>query len=70
MTVIQFETEDIREKPLSERLPQPLFEALFQTTGFASMCWDPKPEGLFDSEAAARAANNLGQLIADALEGV
>ena len=65
--MIQFETEDIRAKPLSERLPQSLFEAVHQAIGYASLCWEPEPSGVFKSELASLAANNLCQVIADAL---
>jgi hypothetical protein len=39
--------------------PVTLEEIVFQALGHASMCWNPRPEGLFDSEEASRTGNEL-----------
>ena len=31
---------DLRDKPLSERLPEYIFSRIHQDIGSASMCWD------------------------------
>ncbi len=36
-----------------------LSEAIGQALGFASVCWEPKPEGVFDSALAGQAADAL-----------
>lgn len=41
----------------------PLREAIGQALGAASMCWEPKPEGVFDSEEAGRVLHALWQFI-------
>lgn len=43
----------------------PLHEAVFQALGQASMCWNPKPEGIFDSEEAAKIGDELIAKIQD-----
>jgi hypothetical protein len=37
----------------------PIHEAVMQTLGFASLCWVPKPEGVFDSTTAGDAGEEL-----------
>lgn len=40
-----------------------LTEAVFQALGTASMCWDPKPTGVFDSMEAKRVGEGLMEWI-------
>ena len=42
-----------------------LQEALGQAIGFASMCWDPKPEGVFASTVAEELVDELMNWIRD-----
>jgi hypothetical protein len=35
-----------------------------ETAGYVSLCWDPRPTGVFDSETAARAVNEAVKRIA------
>ncbi len=65
--MIQFDHSDLRETLLKDRLPDELREAIGETVGFASLCWEPKPHGQFDASQAAVAAFNLCQLVADHL---
>ena len=37
----------------------PIDDAVGEAMGYASMCWDPAPEGVFDSERASDAADEL-----------
>ena len=37
----------------------PIHEAVMQAMGFASMCWEPRPTGVFDSEKAEMAGEEL-----------
>lgn len=41
--------------------PHPLQESVFITIGAASMCWDPLPTGVFDSQHAIELGNALIQ---------
>jgi hypothetical protein len=60
---------DIRDRSLSERLPEGVFTRIHEDIGQASMCWENiKGAGVFDSTEASRIAFNLCQFIADALE--
>ncbi len=40
-----------------------LSSAIHQTVGFASMCWLETPKGVFDSDGAHSAANQLEKWI-------
>jgi len=42
----------------SDHVPS-LEEIIFQAIGHASVCWDPAPGGVFDSEQAKRVADEL-----------
>jgi hypothetical protein len=56
-------------KPLSERLPERIFERVHQDIGQASMCWKhPDKAGTFDADAASDIAFELCHFIADELE--
>ena len=37
----------------------PIEDAIGEAMGYASMCWDPSPEGVFDSERASDAQEEL-----------
>lgn len=36
-----------------------LNDAIGETAGFVSFCWDPKPTGMFESDKASKALNEL-----------
>lgn len=40
-----------------------LRHAVYETLGAASMCWDPRPEGVFESERASALGSSLLALI-------
>lgn len=40
-----------------------LYEKILQLVGEASMCWEPIPSGIFDSEKAMDVANRIMQEI-------
>lgn len=46
-----------REQDL-KRVP-PIAELVFQALGYASLCWDPKPTGVFDSAEATKVGDEL-----------
>lgn len=56
------------ERPLNYRLPSDIYHAVFEAVGHASLCWEPKPEGVFDTSEAEKAAVNLCLLIAASFE--
>lgn len=37
----------------------PLSQWIGEALGAASMCWDPRPEGVFDGESAGKIADSL-----------
>jgi len=37
----------------------PIHEAVFQALGYASLCWEPRPDGVFDSTRAEQAGEEL-----------
>jgi hypothetical protein len=41
----------------------PISDAVGEAMGFASMCWDPSPTGVFESELASRATDELIEFI-------
>ena len=60
---------DIRDKPLSERLPKEVFNRIHEDIGQATMCWtEIEKAGIFKSEEALTIAGNLCHFVADLLE--
>lgn len=56
-------------KPLSERLPEYVFNRIHQDIGQASMCWgNIDKAGVFDAKKAADIAFELCHFIADILD--
>jgi hypothetical protein len=47
------------ELPQDSDHPMTLEEVVFQALGHASMCWTPRPEGVFDDEEASKVGNEL-----------
>ena len=63
------EKGDIREKLLSERLPEGAVARIHQDIGKASMCWtEIERAGIFKSEEASAVAYNLCHFVADLLD--
>ena len=62
-------TMDVREKALSERLPEHIFDRIHQDIGEASTCWDKlEGAGTFDATHASMIAFNLCHFVADELD--
>jgi len=62
---------DLREQPLSRRLPEYIFNRIHQDIGQASMCWDsPDKAGIFHADDASTIAFNLCHFVADELDKV
>ena len=58
-------------KPLSERLPEDVFNKLHQVVGEASMCWtDVYHAGHFQADVAGNIAFELCHYVADLLDEV
>lgn len=57
-----------KDRPLCFRLPSKMYHDIFETVGAASLCWNPKPKGEFDSNQASKFAVELGFKIAEELE--
>ena len=56
-------------KPLSERLPEHIFERIYQDIGQASMCWENIGKaGVFDAKKAGEIAFELCHFIADVID--
>lgn len=55
-------------RPICYRVPSRIYHAAFEAAGHASLCWKPKPEGVFDSDEASQAALNLLFVVAEELE--
>jgi hypothetical protein len=56
-------------KPLSERLPEHLYSAIFQAIGQATMCWEHVDRaGIFDANQASEIAFELCHTVADELD--
>lgn len=52
--------EQVQERPLSEYVPQEIFERVHQAIGTASMCWEsPEKAGVFQSTRASDIAYDL-----------
>ena len=59
----------MRDKSLSERLPEEIYTRIHQDIGQASMCWENiEGAGTFESEQASKIAFELCHYIADKLE--
>lgn len=58
-----------RDKALSERLPEHIFDRIHQDIGEASTCWTTlEGAGTFESEHASRIAFELCHFVADELD--
>ncbi len=57
-----------QQRPLNCRLPGNIYHKVFEMVGAASMCWRPRPDGVFDSERASQFAAELCHFIADELD--
>ncbi len=51
-------TIELEEKETGSRLTE-LEKVVFEALGQASMCWDPRPTGVFDSQMAVVVGDNL-----------
>ena len=59
----------VLRKPLSERLPEDVFNKLHQVVGEASMCWtDVYHAGCFQADVAGNIAFELCHYVADLLD--
>lgn len=58
----------LKDRPICYRISSEMYHAVFEAIGYASLCWEPKPEGVFDSEKASRCAVELCFKIAEQLE--
>ena len=60
-----------KEKALSERLPEHIFNRIHQDIGEASTCWtNLDGAGTFEAEHASKIAFNLCHFVADELDKV
>lgn len=56
------------KRPLCFRVPGKIYTAVFEAVGAASLCWEPKPEGVFATEQASKFATDCCFSIAEELE--
>lgn len=56
------------KRPLCYRVPGDIYHAVFEAVGAASLCWDPKPTGVFQPEQASKFATDCCFAIAKELE--
>lgn len=56
------------KRPLCFRVPGKIYTTVFETVGASSLCWNPKPEGVFDTEQASKFATDCCFAIAGELE--
>jgi len=52
-------TEDELASLIGPATTEKLQEAIFQAIGTASMCWEPRPEGIFRSDEAGALGRDL-----------
>lgn len=57
-----------KDRPMCYRVPGEIYVAVFEAVGAASLCWEPKPTGVFDPEQAEKFAVELLFKIAGVLE--
>lgn len=55
----------LEERPLCYRISSEMYHAVFEAIGEASMCWNPRPSEVFDSEQASGVAVRLCFKIAE-----
>jgi hypothetical protein len=56
------------KRPICYRIPEKIYTGIFEAVGAASLCWQPKPEGVFDTEQASKFATDLCFKVAEELE--
>lgn len=49
----------VNKRPLCYRVSSEIYNAVFEHIGEASLCWEPKPKGQFDSTRASDVAVRL-----------
>lgn len=57
-----------KDRPMCYRVPSGIYHAVFEAVGAASLCWEPKPTGVFAVEQAEKFAVELLFKIAEVLE--
>lgn len=57
-----------KDRPLCYRLPSKMYHDVWEAVGAASLCWEPKPTGVFDAEQASKFATELCFKLAEELE--
>lgn len=58
----------IKKRPICARISSEMYHAVFENIGAASMAWEPRPTGVFDSELASKVAVELCFIIANEIE--
>jgi hypothetical protein len=58
----------LKDRPICYRISSEMYHAVFEAIGEASMCWSPRPVGVFASEQASDVALRLCFKIAEELE--
>lgn len=43
-----------QERPMCYRVPSKIYHGAFEVVGSASLCWQPRPTGVFSSEEAEK----------------
>lgn len=56
------------KRPMCYRVPSKIYHDVFEAIGAASLSWEPKPTGQFDTTAAEKVAVDLLFKIADEIE--
>lgn len=49
----------VEKRPICFRISSDMYHAVFEAIAHASLCWKPRPEGVFDTEEATKAAVDL-----------
>lgn len=57
-----------KDRPLNYRVTSKIYHAVFEAVGHASLCWNPRPDGVFDTAEAEKVAVGLCFTIAAELE--
>lgn len=60
----------LKERPLCFRLSSEIYLAVFESVGTASMCWEPRPTGVFEMRFAEKVAADLCFKIADGMDAL
>jgi len=58
----------LKKRPICFRISSETYHGIWEAIGTASLCWEPRPAGAFDTEEASKVATELCFKVANEIE--